>query len=241
VNKHVSAEIPELEAALEYDFKTPALLIEALTHRSYRHEHPKESAADNERLEFLGDSVLGLAVVDYLYSMTGEYDESVMSKVKSYIVRRTVLSEVAKELSLGAYLRLGRGEEDTGGRKKMSILSCAMEAVIGAVYVDGGLPEAMGLIERIFKNRIERAVRSGDYKDYKTDLQEETQTIFGVLPEYRIARQEGSEHQKVFTVEVFISGNLRGVGTGRSKKEAQSKAAREALKSLHADPGKVVD
>jgi ribonuclease-3 len=228
-----SPDASELEKSIGYSFKNKKLLIEALTHRSFRHEYPREAAADNERLEFLGDSVLGLSVADYLHCSEGEpLPESMMSKIKSFAVKKPVLSEIAKALSLGEFLRVGKGEEETGGRHKASILADALEAVIGAVYLDGGFDEAEDLVHRLFKDRLDEAMRSGEFHDYKTELQEESQMRFGVLPEYRILREEGQEHMKIFTVEVLIGGRSLGTGTGRSKKEAQARAAKEALGGL---------
>lgn len=221
-----------LEEKIGYSFRNKDFLAEALTHKSYYHEHPGEAAAHNERLEFLGDSVLGMAVVDFLFKLENMYDESTMSKIKSYVVKKAVLSDMAAELSLGSYLRVGKGEEDTGGRNKSSILSDAMEAVIGAVYCDAGFEAARDFVIRLFRKRIEKAVRSGNYHDYKTELQEKCQNIFGVLPDYRLIAEEGQEHEKLFTIEVYIQGERRGSGTGGSKKEAQQAAAREALSSL---------
>ncbi len=221
-----------LEESLGYCFHNRDLFTEALTHKSYFHEHPGEARAHNERLEFLGDSVLGLVVVEHLYGLDDLYDESTMSKIKSYIVKKAVLCDIAKEMSLGGHLRMGRGEEDTGGRKKTSILSDSMEAIIGAVYLDGGPGAARDLVIRLLGGRLERAIESGDYYDYKTELQEKCQMSFGVLPVYRLASEEGREHMKSFTVEALVNDRVCGTGKGRSKKEAQQEAAREALDKL---------
>ena len=232
----------ELEKRVGCRFQNKDLLMEALTHRSFYHENPEQAPAHNERLEFLGDSVLGLVVVDYLYSSghgyssgygpEGSLRESMMSKIKSYVVKGAVLSEVAKGISLGSYLRLGRGEEETGGRHKASILTDVLEALIGAVYVDLGYEKARGLILGLFKEKLDAAILSGDFHDYKSELQEEVQMKSGVLPEYRLVKEEGQEHKKIFTVDVYVSGKHSGRGIGRSKKEAQVRAAKEALESL---------
>jgi ribonuclease-3 len=225
-------DISELEKNIGYEFKDKTLLLEALTHKSFQHENPRSAPHHNERLEFLGDSVLGMVVVDYLFNSRDRYTESMMSKIKSYIVKSKVLSEIAKGISLGNYLRLGKGEEETGGRNKVSILSDAMEALVGAVYIDGGYEKSKSLVLRLFKEKIDAAIKSRDFHDYKSELQEESQMRFGVLPEYRLVKEEGQEHKKVFTVEVFIAGERYGQGRGRSKKEAQTLAAKEALKNL---------
>lgn len=229
---YYSENLENLERDLNYAFRSSGVLLEALTHRSFHHENPNAAASYNERLEFIGDSVLGLVVVEYLFNYSREFTESEMSKIKSYIVRGSLLSEIAVQIGLGEYLRLGRGEEDTGGRYKRSILANAMEAVFGAVYLDGGYETARETILRLFRERIHSAISSGQYHDYKTELQEESQMRFGVLPEYRIVRQEGEEHKKTFTVEVFIDGKKYGGGVGRNKKEAQTSAAKEAMEKL---------
>lgn len=155
-----------------------------------------------------------------------------MAKTKSYLVKESVLSEIANAISLGRFLRLGKGEEVTGGRAKRSLLADAVEAVLGAVYLDGGYEKAQGLILRLFKEKIEAILSSGEFHDFKTELQEKTQMHFGVIPEYKMIRQEGEEHRKTFTVEVYVAGERFGTGYGKSKKEAETLAAREALEKL---------
>lgn len=228
---HKSNTAP-LEAKLGYSFRDRALLREALTHSSYFHENASKARTYNERLEFLGDSVLGFAIVEYLFLLDSGLSESVMAKTKSYLVKESVLSETARAISLGDYLRLGKGEEATGGRTKRSLLADAVEALFGAVYIDAGYEVARDLILRLFKEKIERIVSSGEFLDFKTDLQEKTQQMFGVIPGYRLIRQEGKEHRKVFTVEVYIGEEKFGEGSGKNKKEAETLAAREALGKL---------
>lgn len=227
-----SGSLENLERDLGHSFKNRMLLLEALTHKSFYHENPDRVSSYNERLEFIGDSVLGLVIVEYLFNYSKEFSESEMSKIKSYLVRDSLLSEIAMSIALGKYLRLGKGEEETGGRTKKSILANAMEAVFGAMYLDGGYEAARGPILRLFKEMILSVISSGQYHDYKTELQEESQMRFGALPEYRIIRQEGEEHRKTFTVEVLIAGKRFGRGTGKSKKEAQTTAAKEAMEKL---------
>jgi len=225
-------DISELEKSLGYFFKRKELLIEALTHRSFAHENPDKAGAYNERLEFLGDSVLGFVIVEYLFLSKNQLTESVMAKTKSYLVKESILSEIASSLSLGKYLRLGKGEEATGGRTKKSLLADAVEAVLGSVYLDGGYRKVKELVLRLFKGKIDAILSSGEFYDFKTELQEETQLLFGSIPEYRLAKQEGEEHKKIFTVEVYVTGKKFGTGKGKSKKEAETLAAREALKKL---------
>lgn len=227
-----SENLENLERDLAYPFKNRARLFEALTHKSFHHENPESAPSYNERLEFIGDSVLGLVIVEYLFNYSNEFTESEMSKIKSYLVRGSLLSEIAMSIDLGKYLRLGKGEEETGGRSKKSLLANAMEAVFGAIYLDGGYEVARSSILRLFKEEILSIISSGQYHDYKTELQEESQMRFGVLPEYRIISQEGEEHRKIFTVEVFIAGKRFGRGIGKNKKEAQTIAAKEALEKI---------
>jgi ribonuclease-3 len=225
-------DFSELEGHLGYRFRDRKILIEALTHRSFYHENPDKADAYNERLEFLGDSVLGFVIVEYLFSLEGKLTESVMAKTKSYLVKESILCEIAGNISLGQHLRLGKGEEVTGGRKKKSLLADAFEAVLGAMYIDSGYKKAREIILRLFKDKIDAVMSSGEFHDFKTELQEKTQLLFGVIPEYKLIKQEGEEHRKIFTVEVCVSSESFGSGSGKSKKEAETLAAKEALKKL---------
>lgn len=227
-------DITGLEGALRYYFRNKGLLSEAITHTSFHHENPGEALLYNERLEFLGDSVLGFVVVEFLFKSDKNYPESTMSKIKSYLVKESVLSDIAADISLGKYLRLGKGEEETGGRGKKSILADAMEAVFGAIYFDGGYESARDVILRLLTDKIDAATSSGQFFDFKTDLQEKSQVKFGVLPQYKMVKQEGEEHKKMFTIDVFIKGSKFGRGMGRSKKEAETIAAKEALVKIKA-------
>jgi len=230
--------ITELENLLGYSFKNRQILVNALTHRSFFHENPEKAQDYNERLEFLGDSVLGFVIVEYLYLSDSSLTESIMAKAKSYLVKESVLSEIAATLSLGKYLRLGKGEESTGGRTKRSLLADAVEAVLGAVYLDGGYEDARRLILGLFQDKIGSVLKSGKFHDFKTELQEKTQFLFNSIPEYRMIKQEGEEHNKNFTVDVHIAGTKFGTGFGKSKKEAETNAAQEALRELQAQTGK---
>jgi len=225
-------DISHLEDSLGYRFRDKNIFLEALTHKSFFHENPDKADAYNERLEFLGDSVLGFVIVEYLFLSDYKLTESVMAKTKSYLVKESVLSEIANAIFLGKYLRLGKGEEVTGGRTKRSLLADAVEALLGAVYIDGGYEKARSLIVRLFKEKIDTIMRSGEFHDFKTELQEKTQLLFSTIPEYKIIRQEGAEHKKLFTIEVYIEGERYGDGTGKSKKEAETLAAKEALQKF---------
>lgn len=229
---YYSENIEILEKNLGYSFKNRDLLIEALTHKSFFHENPEMARSFNERLEFLGDAVLGCVMAAYLFNHPSLFPESIMSKIKSFMVKGVILYDVAQRLDLGAFIRLGKGEEETGGRQKRSILANAMEAVLGAIFIDGGYDKVAEVIQGLFKERLDYVIASGQYHDYKTELQEITQTLYGLLPEYRIVSQRGEEHRKVFTIEVIINGKQMGLGIGKSKKDAQMMAACEAIRKL---------
>ena len=218
--------------SLGYVFKDKGLLQEAITHKSYYHENRETAHSNNERLEFLGDAVLGLLVVEYLFLQEKQYPESVLAKVKSYLVSETVLADIASSICLGKYLLLGKGEEATGGREKKSILADALESVIGAVYLDSGYENTKNIVLNFFKEKIDSAIQSGEFFDYKTELQEKTQLLFGILPEYKVIRQQGEEHKRIFTVAVYLNGEKLGTASGSRKKEAEALAAKKALEKI---------
>ncbi len=224
--------IKDIEKNIGYIFKNKGLLAESLTHKSYYHENKEKAVSYNERLEFLGDSVIGLIIVEYLFLLEQKYEESVLAKVKSYLVSESVFADIADLISIGKYLLLGKGEESTGGRNKQSILSDALEAIIGAIYLDGGYEKTREIVLTFFKDRIDNAVKSGEFYDYKTELQEKSQLLYGVLPEYRVIKQQGEEHKRIFTVAVFLEGKKLGVASGRRKKEAETLAAKKAIEKL---------
>jgi ribonuclease-3 len=218
-----------LETSLGYRFKDPALLIESLTHKSIHHEDSHRAPNHNERLEFLGDAVLSLIIAEALFTKDSAFNEAQMSKMKSYLVKEGVLYEIAKRLEIGNYLRLGKGEDSTGGRNKKSILADAVEAIIGAVFIDSSYEEAKKVVLRLFEEKISNVINKKEGTDFKSELQELCQSRYGTLPEYRIVKQEGLDHKKTFTVEASINGVVVGRGTGKSKKEAEASAAREAI------------
>jgi ribonuclease III len=228
--------IEKVEQGIGYTFRDKRLLLEALTHKSYYHENRGVAPSYNERLEFLGDSVIGLIIVEYLFLHERSYTEAVLAKIKSYIVSEPVFAEIGASLSLGPCLLLGKGEKSTGGMTKKSILANTFEAVIGALYLDAGLSRTREIVHRLFRERIEAAIGSGDYFDYKTELQEKSQLLYGTLPEYRVIRQQGEEHQRIFTVAVFLLGKQLGAASGRRKKEAETLAAKEALLKMPSSP-----
>src|SRR6516225_8396990 len=213
---------------------SPELLERALTHRSYAYEN--DNPPTNERLEFLGDSVLGLVVTDTLFRGYPNLPEGQLAKLRAAVVQMAALAEVARELSLGSYVRLGRGEEVTGGRNKSSILADTLEAVIGAVYIDCGLAEASALVHRLFDPVIARSARLGAGLDWKTSLQELTAARLLGVPDYKV-EESGPDHQKSFRAVVIVGGRELGSGEGRSKKEAEQHAAEAAWNTLDAEAG----
>ena len=224
-----TADLGGITESLGYVFTDKTLLEEAITHKSYYHENRETTHSHNERLEFLGDAVIGLIIVEYLFLQEKQHPESVLAKVKSYLVSEVVLADIAASICLGKYLLLGKGEEATGGRGKKSILADALEAVIGALYLDSGYERTKNVVLGFFRERTDSAIQSGEFFDYKTELQEKTQLLYGTLPEYRVIRQQGEEHKRIFTVAVYLNGEKLGTASGRRKKEAETLAAREAL------------
>lgn len=209
------------------------VLTRALTHRSYAYEHG--GLPNNERLEFLGDSVLGLVVTDELFRRHPDVSEGQLAKLRAAVVNMRALADVGRSLGLGEFIRLGHGEEATGGRDKSSILADTVEALIGAVYLDCGLAEAFAVVHRLVDTLIGESEALGAGLDWKTSLQEHaSQKSLGV-PEYRVD-EEGPDHAKLFTARVVLSGVEYGAGSGRSKKEAEAKAAEAAWRVLNNPP-----
>ncbi len=217
-----------LEAALGTAID-PALLARALTHRSYAYEHG--GLPTNERLEFLGDAVLGLAVTDALYRAHPDLPEGQLAKMRASVVSTRALASVARELGLGAWLKLGRGEDVTGGRDKSSILADTTEAVLGAVYVDRGVEAAVAVVHRLFGRLMRASGEVGAALDWKTELQELTAARGLGVPDYRWT-ESGPDHAKTFTAVVLVAGEARGEGGGPNKKQAEQVAAEQAVGSL---------
>ncbi len=224
--------LSNLEHSIAYTFKKKPLLKEALTHKSYAYENQKKRVSFNERMEFLGDAVLELIISEYLFSSYSEYTEADLSKIKAYAVQEATLAEIAKCLNIGEYLRLGKGEELTGGRKKPSLLANAFEAILAAIYLDGGYKKAKDFVLRHLINKMEELATNNFVFDFKTKLQEVAQAQCGVLPKYITHREEGPEHKKIFEVKVYINNELLGSGKGKTKKAAAQKAAEEGLKKI---------
>lgn len=226
-------EFEELQQRIAYHFKDRGLLEHALTHKSRAAEDASGGVADNESLEFLGDAVLGLVVADMLFRKYPTYTEGQKSKVKAAVVSTQSLARHAEQLGLGEHLILGRGEEKTGGRFKQALLADTYEALIAAIYLDGGLTAAAGFLQRELNEAIESgAVQTVVGEDYKSALQERLQALGRPLPEYRVAGEAGPDHRKVFSIDVVVAGEVLGSATGRAKKEAEQEAARLALARL---------
>ena len=220
-----------LEERLGYSFRNRALLETALTHSSYANENRASGIVCNERLEFLGDSVLGVTVADFLYRHFPDMPEGRMTRLRAELVCEQSLHRVALELHLGDYLCLGKGEEHNGGRKRASILSDAVEAVIAAMYLDAGMETAAGFIHRCLLDDV-RAIETPTFTDYKTSLQELVQRHSGQVLSYELVGEEGPDHAKTFRVQVCLNGDPIGRGIGRTKKEAEQAAAANALEAL---------
>ena len=223
-----------LQNALGYRFRDPKLLEQALTHTSYANENRSNRITHNERLEFLGDSILGFVVADYLYRNYPSRLEGELTRMRAELVCERSLAVMARELKLGDELRLGKGEERNGGRSRESILSDACEAILAAAYLDGGFEAAKGIVYRYVLDRVADAGRS---RDFKTLLQELVQREKGHTLSYHLLEESGPDHDKTFVVEVLRDGESVGTGTGHSKKLAEQAAAREAVKALFPGEG----
>ncbi len=223
----------ELRDALAYDFRDPKRLTDALTHRSYVNEVQLESITDNERLEFLGDAVLDLVLSEALMTRFPRAREGQLSRLRARMVSEVGLARVADRIGIGRALRLGRGEELSGGREKASVLADALEAILAAVYLDGGLEPARAIILRWFTVPDEEELVESDAK---TELQHRLQGARRVTPHYRLQEESGPDHDKTFVVEVLVEDEILGRGIGRSKKDAEQRAAANALAALTDDP-----
>lgn len=232
VDPELLARVAALEARLGCTFSQPERAVEALTHKSFVNENRGEPCSDNERLEFLGDAVIDLAVSHKLMVFCPGASEGKLSRLRASLVNEEGLARVARTLKLGELLRLGRGEERTGGREKSSLLADALEAVLAALFLEQGLPGVEQVVDRLFGELFERA-RDGTLEhDYKTELQERSQSVLRAPPRYRVTHEDGPDHAKTFEVEVLIGGESYGRGVGRNKKDAEQGAAKMALEKL---------
>jgi ribonuclease-3 len=225
-------DIRKLQKILGVGFSEPALLEQALVHSSYSNENPGSAVSHNERLEFLGDAVLGLVVAEKLYRDFPALSEGEMTKLRAFLVRRDTLAHVARNIGLGDFLYMGKGEESSGGRNRVANLAGAMEAVIAAVYLDGGMAAADRAVNALLDTEWEKITSHGFTVDYKSRLQEITQSRYQVTPVYRLLSEAGPDHDKRFVVEVLVNSRSFGSGTGKSKKLAETEAARLALEKI---------
>ncbi len=225
-------DLPDLEQRLGLKFKNRKLLETAFIHRSYLNEHPDQETESNERLEFLGDSVLSIVVTEYLFQKFQDYPEGKLTGFRSLIISRQFLSRVAKNLNLGQYLQMARGEEESGGKQNPSILANTCEALLGAIFLELGIPGVKKVIFKEFLPLSEPLLQKGDYKDFKSELQEFTQREYHQAPRYKTIKTAGPDHAKKFTIGVFLKGNLVSEGTGASKQQAEQEAAKSALSQL---------
>jgi ribonuclease-3 len=229
-----------LASRLGYHFRDPWLLQTALTHRSIVHQlndPPKTGYPDldNQRLEFLGDAVLGLTVSTLLYKKFPGYKEGLLSRLRAGLVNEARLAQLARQVGVPEALRIGRGEEVSGGRDKDSILADALEAIVAAVYLDGGFPAAFRVVEGLLGPLMDREDHQELLKDFKTRLQEQTQRAYGLTPEYRLTDSWGPDHERTFQITLYLGDAPVAKGDGRSKKEAEQSAARAALNAREED------
>lgn len=230
-------KIKELETKIMYKFKNQKNLINALSHSSYVNENKLDRFDSNERLEFLGDSILNLIISENIFNSCSEFTEGDMTRIRANIVCESSLLESANRINLGKYLLLGKGEEQTGGRKRASILSDAFEALIGSIYIDSGMDSARKFILFIMESLIRRYIKGNLKLDYKTELQEKVQKNSESKIVYEIVSEKGPDHDKIFISNVMVLNKVIGTGQGKSKKEAEQNAAKEGLKKLNSLEG----
>lgn len=232
LNKSKEEKIVLLQKKINYRFKNPQLIIEALTHSSYANEIKHKKVFHNERLEFLGDSVLSIVISDYIFQRYSQLPEGELTKVRANVVCESSLASKARMMELGDFMMLGRGEELSGGRQRVSILADAFEALIGALYIDGGMEPAKEFVLSNLEDLVEQASQGNLFKDFKTYLQELLQSKSTEKISYRVVNETGPDHDKVFDVEVCFGDRPLGRGTGKSKKEAEQRAAQEAVEKV---------
>ncbi len=228
----------QLQQNIGYQFHNLRLLRQALIHRSFANESGDPAIEDNEKFEFLGDSVLGFVISDFLYHAFPNFREGDMSRVKSHVVSESFLAKLARDIELGSFMLLGKGEASSGGHKKNSLLSDCYEALIASIYLDGGIEPAREFLMRNFKERVETLVYGRHILDHKSLLQEHAQELFRCIPRYRLRQTIGPDHERTYEMELYINGDVFSVGTGRNKKEAEQSAAKAALEKLNISKGK---
>jgi ribonuclease-3 len=221
-----------LDASLPFRFKNPDLLRQALVHTSYLNENPGIGVGSNERLEFLGDAALGVVVAQMLYNDYPDVDEGKLTELRAHLVRRDTLARAAVQLDLGEALQLGRGEDAAGGRKRPTNLARAYEAVVGAVFLDGGFARVRRFVKFSLRDELTALRQKGMPYDPKSRLQEVVQSRWQTTPSYRLVKTEGPDHARRFTVHVVVTGKVLGSGEGRSKQMAEKEAAQRALEAM---------
>ena len=230
INTNILNNISKFENIISYNFKNKQYILEALTHSSYSNEN--KSYAFNERLEFLGDSVLGIIISDFLFKNETELPEGELTKLRANIVCEESLSEVSKKIELGTHMLLGKGEEATGGRERVSILADAVEAVIAAIYLDGGIESARKFVLTQMDEIIQDSIKGRIFRGYKTHLQEVIQSQGETNIIYDLVEEIGPDHNKKFVMQVKLNDEVLGTGEGKSKKEAEQSAAKQALRRM---------
>lgn len=227
--------LAEIQDSLDLRFVDLSLLQRALTHRSYINEHPDDAVEDNERLEFLGDAVLDFITGEWLYNRFPEMQEGRLTRLRAALVRTETLAQLGMDCSLGEALKLGKGEEDSGGRLRQANLCCAFEALVGALYLDQGLDAVRDFVLPLFEPALNEIISNASDKDAKSMLQEWSQAMLGITPTYRTIQAVGPDHDKEFTVEALLGDKVYGRGTGRSKQIAAQQAAYTALRRIRSD------
>ncbi len=230
-NLNFDDHLEEIQHILGYRFREPSLAQGALTRRSYWHENRETCDSHNERMEFLGDAVLGLVIADILYQEFPEEEEGELQKKRAGLVNRATLARMLRRLGLGRFIRMGRGDDISGCRDRDSVLADTFEALVAAVYLDGGFEQAAAVIRRHFGPQVELCRTNEWTEDFKSLLQERTQADRGITPNYEVVEESGEDHSKTFVVAVYLGDRMIGQGTGRNKKEAAQKAARAALEA----------
>jgi ribonuclease-3 len=220
-----------LEQRVGWRFRQPQLLREALTHRSYVYESPSQGLASNERLEFLGDAILGFLCAEHLFRAYPTLSEGELTDARAALVKAPTLASFARRLQLGDYLRMGKGEQRSGGRKRDPLLAAAFEALLGALYLDGSLDEVRRFLLPLLEEGARSVIGAGRLKDDKSLLQELAQAHLGITPSYRIVAEEGPAHHRRYTVEVLLGSQVAGQGQGHNKQSAEQEAARQALEA----------
>ena len=232
ISKDRKTKLITCQKKLGYPFKNITLLNQALTHKSFINENNRKYK-DNERLEFLGDSVLDLIIGEYSLKNFKNRMEGDLSKIRAALVNEINLSKISRSLNLGENIQLGKGESLSGGHNKNSILANTFEAIVAAIYLDGGLKKTARIILPLFKTDLHHLANTSSYRDFKSELQEHAQAKKIAIPDYKVEKETGPDHDKIFEVTVSISGKIVGNGKGKNKKEGEQEAAREALESLN--------